>query len=67
VVVTTSVTPSGAPADMQNAVISPHALPLRAAAMTSTIVVRRIGPESLPRETLDRYWLCSNIDFRLNT
>jgi hypothetical protein len=43
VLVTTSVTPSGAPADMQNAVISPHALLLRAAARTSTTAIRLIG------------------------
>jgi hypothetical protein len=55
VVVTTSVTPLGAPADMQNAVISPHALPLRAATMTSTIAVRRIGFATLPREAWDRH------------
>ena len=38
VVVSTSFTPSGAPADMQNAVISPQALPLRAASTRTTRV-----------------------------
>lgn len=42
VVVSTSVTPSGAPADMQNAVISPHA-PLKAAASTRATAVGFIG------------------------
>ena len=39
----TSVAPSGAPAVRQNAVMSPHALPLSAAAITSTTAVRLIG------------------------
>ena len=43
VVVRTSVTPSGAPAVRQNAVISPHAPPLKAAAIASTTAVRLIG------------------------
>lgn len=43
VVVSTSLTPSGAPADMQNAVISPHALPVRAAASTRATAIGFIG------------------------